>query len=270
MDDYVKTNQSLWDGWAEINFRAASYRTEEFRAGAIKLHAIEREEVGDVTGRTLLHLQCHFGLDTLSWARLGANVTGVDFSERGIAIARQLAEELHIPAEFICCDIYDLPRHLDARFDIVFTSWGVLGWLPDLAAWAQLVARYLKPAGRFHLVEFHPALNAFDPPRSEGRMVPILPYFPGPEPQRWEETGSYADRDADFRHDSYNWPHSIAEILNSLIRAGLRLEHFNEFPYCAAELIPGAMREAEDGWWHLNDHPGSLPLAFSLKAVKSS
>lgn len=267
MDRYRETNRSLWDGWAEINSRAASYRTEEFRAGRNKLHPIELEEVGEVSGKTLLHLQCHFGLDTLSWARLGATVTGVDFSPKGIAIAEGLGKELNIPAEFICCDLYALPEHLDRQFDIVFTSYGVLCWLPDLPQWGQLVARYLKPGGRFHIVEFHPFLYTFDPARSNGRMEPILPYFPTKEPQLWKEEGSYADRSADFRHDSYEWPHSLAEVINSLIRAGLRIDHFHEFAHCIDELLPGVMHEESDGRWVLSNHPDSVPLMFSIAAT---
>jgi SAM-dependent methyltransferase len=269
VDHYTETNRALWDGWAEINYRAASYRTDEFRAGANKLHAIELEEVGDVHGKSLLHLQCHFGLDTLSWARMGAQVTGVDFSPKGIEIARGLSHELAIPADFICCDLYDLPNHLDKQFDIVFTSYGVLCWLPDLEGWAQLIARYLKPGGRFHIVEFHPFVYAFDPERSEQQLQPILPYFPVQEPQLWKEKGSYADREAEFSHDSYAWPHPVSEILNSLVTVGLQIEHFNEFPYCVDNFLPGFMHEGVDGWWRLNDHPDSLPLMFSLKAVKS-
>lgn len=268
MDRYRETNRELWDGWAEINHRAPSYRTAEFKAGASKLHPIELEEVGDVRGKSLLHLQCHFGLDTLSWARRGAIVTGVDFSPKGIGIARSLSQELGIPAEFICCDLYALPDHLDRQFDIVYTSYGVLCWLHDLEAWANLIVRYLKPGGRFHIVEFHPFLYAFEPEKTEQRLQPILSYFPIEEPQRWEERGSYADRGADFRHDSYIWPHSIAEILNSLITAGLRIDQFNEFAYCVDDFLPGLMQQGPDGWWRLNHHPDSMPLMFSLKATK--
>lgn len=270
MNQFRDTNRSLWNGWAEINFRASSYRTDAFRAGENKLHAIEREEVGDVSGRSLLHLQCHFGLDTLSWARLGATVTGVDFSPKGIELAESLSRELNIPARFICCDLYELPRHVQGEFDIVYTSYGVLCWLPDLTRWAQLIARYLRPGGRFHIVEFHPFLFAFDPTKSEQRLEPILPYFPQSEPQLWEETGSYADRDADFRHDSYIWPHSISEVLNALIHAGLRIEHFHEFPYCVDEFLPGLMQESADGWWRMKRHAEALPLMFSLQAMKPS
>jgi SAM-dependent methyltransferase len=269
MDRYTETNRKLWDGWAEINHRAPSYRTAEFRVGGTKLHSIELDEVGVVRGKSLLHLQCHFGLDTLSWARLGATVTGVDFSRKGIEIAQGLSRELDIPAEFICCDLYDLSNHLDRQFDIVFTSYGALCWLPDLTKWAALIARHLNSGGSFHIVEFHPILYVFDPPQTNQRLEPILNYFPGQEPQLWHEEGSYADRSADFRHDSYIWQHSLAEIVNSLIHAGLRIEHVREFPYCVDEFLPGLMHEGADGWWRLSDHGDALPLMFSLKATKT-
>ncbi len=269
MNQYNTTNRALWDGWAGINSRAASYRTEEFRAGQNSLHSVELAEVGEVNGKSLLHLQCHFGLDTLSWARLGANVAGIDFSQEGIRIASELSRDLGIPAEFICCDIYELPQHLDRQFDVVYTSYGVLCWLPDLTRWAELVFRYLRPGGRFHIAEFHPVLYAFDPPKSGNHMVPILPYFPSSEPQMWEEIGSYADRSADFRHDSYIWQHSLAEVVNSLIAAGLRIDHLNEFPYCVDEILPGVMHQKPDGWWYLTGDVDSLPLMFSIAATRS-
>ncbi len=268
MNEYKRVNKSLWDGWTEINYRAPSYRTEEFKAGLSKLHPIELAEVGDVRGKTLLHLQCHFGLDTLSWARAGATVTGVDFSPKGIERAEALSRELDIPARFFCCDIYDLPDHLAEQFDVVFTSYGVLCWLPDIPRWGQIVARYLKPGGRFHIVEFHPMTNPFDPNNREGTMELALPYFHRVQPLRWVEKGSYADPDADFVHESYEWPYSIADVINSLIAAGLRIEYFNEFPDSISECFPGRMREDADGMWRLIEHPDSLPLMFSIKAVK--
>jgi SAM-dependent methyltransferase len=268
MGKYLETNRSLWDGWAEINYRAPSYHTKEFKAGESKLHPIEKAEVGDVRGKSLLHLQCHFGLDTLSWARAGAVVTGVDFSSKGIARAQSLSRELNIPAAFVCSDIYDLPNHLQGQFDIVYTSYGVLCWLPDLGRWGQVIARYLKQGGAFHIVEFHPMINPFDPYNREGTMELKYPYFHREEPLRWVEKGSYADPDAEFVHESFEWPHSVADVVNSLIAAGLKIEHFNEFPYSISECFPGRMREDADGMWHLVDYPDSLPLMFSLKAVK--
>src|SRR5919206_2445351 len=156
MNKYVESNRSLWDGWTRLHAHSEFYDLAGFKAGRSSLKDIELAEVGDVRGRSLLHLQCHFGQDTLSWARLGAEVTGVDFSTEAIRLARALNEELHIPARFIQSNIYALPDVLDERFDIVFTSYGVLAWLPDLDAWGEIVARYLKPGGFFYIVENHP------------------------------------------------------------------------------------------------------------------
>src|SRR6187549_40971 len=143
--DYLAVNRSLWDEWAAINRRSAFYNLAGFKVGGVLLRTYEIEEVGEVAGSDLLHLQCHFGLDTLSWARLGARVTGFDFSEQAIADARALAAEIGIPATFILSDVLDLPADLDSRFDVVYTSRGVLGWLSDLERWARGIARVLRP-----------------------------------------------------------------------------------------------------------------------------
>ena len=264
---HLETNRSLWDGWAEINFKAPSYHVDEFRQGVSALKPIELAEVGDVKGKSLLHLQCHFGLDTLSWARLGAKVTGVDFSGRAIEQARSLARECQLKAEFIHCELLDLPDHLDSRFDIVFTSYGVLCWLPELENWAKLIAHFLKPGGRFHIVEFHPMANAFDAHGDSQTIELMHPYFRQDRALCFHEHGSYADPEADFHHDSYEWPHSLSDIINSLIDAGLRIEHFNEFPYSITPCFAG-MTETAPREWRLAEHDGRLPLMFSLKAVK--
>src|SRR6266852_5932566 len=147
MDTYSKANLDWWNEVVGVHAQGDTYGLERFKAGMSKLKYLEREEVGEVTGKSLLHLQCHFGMDTLSWARLGASVTGVDFSEEAIALAQSLSQELAIPARFLQTNIYDLPDVLDEQFDLVFTSYGAICWLPDLKPWGQLIARYLKPGG---------------------------------------------------------------------------------------------------------------------------
>src|SRR3954471_2686138 len=156
-----ETNRAHWDQATEIHARANDYGIEDFRAGACRLHRVEVEELGDVRGKSLLHLQCHFGLDTLSWARRGADVTGVDFSPRGIALARELAQECSIDARFVESDLYALPEKLSGQFDIVYTSYGVLCWLPEPTRWGQIIARFLKPGGTFYIVEAHPVARIF-------------------------------------------------------------------------------------------------------------
>src|SRR3990170_1314031 len=153
MDAYFRTNREMWDELVHVHVRSRGplgYNVEDFKRGGTTLHAVERAEVGDVAGKDLLHLQCHFGLDTLSWARLGARVTGVDFSERGIAQATALASELRIEARFIHSNVYDLPKVLDDTFDVVFSSYGALNWLPGLPPLARLIARFHRPAGFFY------------------------------------------------------------------------------------------------------------------------
>ncbi|MCZ7544594.1 MAG: class I SAM-dependent methyltransferase [Anaerolineae bacterium] len=176
--DYMESNRALWDEWTGIHAKSAFYDLEGFKAGRLSLDRVAREGLGDVTGKRLLHLQCHFGMDTLSWARLGAEVTGVDFSEKAIALARALSAELSIPARFVCANIYDLPAALDGAFDIVFTSGGVLYWLPDLVRWAEIVAHYLRPGGTFFLADSHPLRHGLRGGRRRSAAGHRLSLFP--------------------------------------------------------------------------------------------
>ncbi len=193
MDEKLQQNLALWNEWTDINARSKMYRLDAFKQGENVLDPIVLGEMGDVTGKSLLHLQCHFGLDTLSWARLGARVTGVDFSPRAIDLARDLSRELSIPARFICCDIYDLPAQLNEQFDIVFASYGVLTWLPDLSRWMQIAAQSVRPGGFFYLLDGHPVTWIFD--EKSTNWNPRYPYFQQ-DAMVCEEEGSYADRSA--------------------------------------------------------------------------
>ena len=267
VDEFVRSNRELWDHWADLHLHSALYDVAGFKAGRSSLQPIELAELGGVAGKSLLHLQCHFGMDALSWARLGAKVTGVDFSGRAIALARSLADELRLPARFVHSDVYGLPSVLQGQFDIVFTSYGVLFWLPDLRRWAEIVAHFLKPGGAFHIVEFHPFANIFE---TEGvtDLQPAYPYFHGPEPLRFETHGSYADPTADYRFVEHGWDHPLGEIVNALLAAGLRLEFLHEFPHCGYQRFSFLERDA-DGRWRLPGRlAGMLPLLFSLRATK--
>ena len=189
MDQHLEANRRLWDAWTPFHVASAFYDVDGFKAGRKELGPIELAGVGDVRGRSLLHLQCHFGLDTLAWAGRGAIVTGVDFSEPAIVAARALAAELGIDARFVVSDVYALPDRLAGEYDIVFTSHGVLSWLPDLAGWARVVARFLKPGGAFFVVDTHPFAYVFDDERTDSELRVRYPYFPRPEPLREEKTG---------------------------------------------------------------------------------
>lgn len=270
-------NRSHWDEATEMHTRGNVYGVEDFRAGMCRLHRVEREEVGDVRGKRLLHLQCHFGLDTLSWARRGARVTGADFSPASIAYARRLAREVGLDAEFVCSELYELTGVLDAAqaFDVVYTSYGVLCWLPDLAAWGKLIAHYLKPGGFFYIVEAHPAARMFpldeDMPKA-GSFRPYFPYFHDPAGRAWPPGADYADPEARHQVGEHEWQHSLADIVNALIAAGLRLEWLHEFPYCAWPVVAGSVVvepfSSSHAYYGRPATEPSMPLMFSLRASK--
>ena len=263
MNEYKKANLALWEGWTDINKNSELYRLDKFKAGLNVLKSIELEELPDVAGKSMLHLQCHFGMDTLSWVRMGAEVTGIDFSPKAIDLAKSLSAELNIPARFIQSELFDLPNVLDEQFDIVFTSYGVLCWLDDIGRWAGIAARYLKPGGVFYMVEFHPLFGSID---DDGEKIQY-PYFYSPEPMKFASEGNYSDPKADFKSDSYEWAHSVGEVVTALINAGLRIEFLHEFPYSPCKGMP-CLVEDSPGRYVLEKYPGLVPLVYSLRASK--
>ncbi len=268
LEDYLEANRQYFNSLTPIHQKSDFYDVEGFKAGKTTLTPIELKELGDVSGRSLLHLQCHFGLDTMSWARLGAQVTGTDFSDRAIDLAHSLSLETVIPANFVCCNIYDLPDHLGEQFDIVFTSQGVVSWLPDLDRWAEVVSHFLRPGGTFYMLELHPFAMVFDALAGSTELKAQTLYFHPPEPARFLAEGTYADSDARIApRPIYEWTHSMSAILNALTCAGLRIEYLHEFPYCFYQHFSG-MARGEDGWWRLTACDGMIPLMFSLKATK--
>jgi len=267
MPEYGEANRRHWDELVPIHVRSQFYDVASFKAGKTSLKRLELEELGDVRGQSLLHLQCHFGLDTLSWAREGAIVTGVDFSEPAIETARVLAAECGIDAQFVQSDVYLLPEKLVGTFDIVFASYGALCWLPELKRWAKIVAHFLRPGGTFYIVEFHAMSGVFITDSDVTDLVVREPYFPIDEPLAFEDDGSYADRDAKIENRlTYSWPHPVSEIVTSLIEAGLRIEVLHEFPFTTKQWFP-FMEQDSDGRWHLTKHDGSVPLLYSIKAT---
>jgi len=265
--DYYETNRRRWDELVDIHAKSEEYDLDGFLAGKNSLHDVELEALGPVEGKSLLHLQCHFGLDTLSWAswaRLGAKATGVDFSESAIELARQIADRINVEAEFICSNVYDLPEAHEGLYDIVFTSIGVLCWLQDIDGWGSIIAHYLKPGGTFLLVESHPFMWVFDDESEELRVR--YGYWHREEPLTGEEDGSYAAEDAKVTNrKSYEWQHSAGDVLNSLIKAGLCIREVKEYPYLPWKYLECA-EKGHDGYWRI---PGDrLPQMWSVKAVK--
>lgn len=267
MDDHLSANHDLWNAWTDLHESSEFYDLPGFKSGKSSLRPVERAELTDVAGRSLLHLQCHFGFDTLSWARKGAIVTGVDFSDRSIALARSLSAELSIPASFVCSDIDRLPEVLSGQFEIVFSSYGVLPWLRDLGRWAEVIAHFLAPHGIFYLVDDHPAMRTLHT-NDQGELTVASGYFFTPEPSRIAARGSYAapgDAQTPLR-EWYIWNHSLSEILGSLLGAGLRIEFLHEFPFAMRAKFPG-MQRGEDGVWRFKNPP-EFPLLFSVQARK--
>lgn len=262
LNEYFAKNREMWNGHVSIHEKSKFYDVDGFKKGRNSLTFVELEELGNVAGKTLLHLQCHFGLDTMSWARLGARVTGVDFSEKAIALARSLSNELAVDARFIQSNIYDLPRALEDQFDTVYTSYGVLCWLPDLKKWGRVISHFLNEGGTFYMVEFHPIRSMFN---DEGDITE--PYFHSDEPAKYEGSGSYADPSANFKHVSYEWFHSLSDVVNALIDAGLRIEFLHEFPFSTSGDCP-FLEQREDGLWYHKNKDIKIPLMFSIKARK--
>ncbi len=261
---YYEVNKTRWNELVDIHAKSQEYDMDGFLAGKNSLHQVELDLLGDVRGKSLLHLQCHFGLDTISWARLGAKVTGVDFSDTAIELAREVAKKAGVDVKFICSNIYDLPKVLDEQYDIVFTSIGVLCWLQDIEEWGKIVARYLKPGGTFLLVESHPIMWIFDDECDELRIK--YRYWHSDEPMMWEADGTYADLGAEVKNRrSYEWQHTISDILNSLIRAGLNIDEVREYPYLRWRYVKKAIK-GKDGCWSIPGDP--LPQMWSVKAVK--
>jgi SAM-dependent methyltransferase len=266
--DHLEDNRRLWDAWTDVHLAAPFYDAERFLhdPSDVRIGEWEREEVGDVRGRDLLHVQCHFGLDTLSWARLGAVVTGVDFSPRAIAAARALAERAGIPARFVEASVYDLPAVLDDRFDVVYTSRGALGWLPSIERWAEVVASFVRPGGVLYVHEIHPTIQALDD-ESDGPIDLRYDYWEG-DVLTFPVEGSYADPsakvDADVEH---GWNHGLGEIVTAIATRGLRIDFLHEHRWLDWSLP--FLEQAPDGsyTWPASQ-AGSLPLMFSLKATR--
>jgi len=260
-------NRRKWDESVPLHVASKEYDVPAFLRGRSTLQRLELQDVGPVRGKSLLHLQCHFGLDTLSWARRGARVTGVDFSLPAIKAARRLARELGVKAQFVQSNIYDLAEVFDRKFDIVYTGQGALCWLPDIEGWARVVSRFLKPGGRFYLLEDHPLADVFVNESATTRLELKVPYF-GEQALREEYDGTYATTEKMKNRVTYSWIHPVSEILTSLINHGLVIESVREYPFTFWKRFSFMTRDRQ-GWWHLKDHDGLVPLMWSVRARRA-
>lgn len=273
LDDYLKANLASWDEVVALHVGSELYDVPGFKAGRTALSEIELVELGPLVGEgtTLLHLQCHFGLDTLSWARRGAVVTGADFSGEAVAAARALAAEVGLSARatFVQSDVARLPDVLSGRYDVVFTSWGALIWLGDLERWAQVIDHFLAPGGTFYLAEFHPYAFLLADDAAPDSLRIGYPYFQYGVPQRFDEDGDYAVTDAKLEHTvTFEWLHGFGEIIDPLLRRGLRLDFLHEFPYTIPGLTFSFLEKDDRGMLRVKGRHDDFPLSFTLKMTK--
>lgn len=274
MTDYRAANQAMWDERAPAHAGSPDYAIEAFVADPEFLsHVVrfDRPRLGDLTGVRGLHLQCHIGTDTVSLARLGARMTGLDYSTAALEQARTLAQRLELDVDFVAADAYDAVEALGGQqFDLVFTGIGALCWLPDIARWAAVVDGLLRPGGRLFLREGHPMLWAVDEDRMDVLAVEYA-YVEVAEPVGYDDGGtSYVQTDGGFHHRmSYTWNHGLGEIVTALLDRGLLLTQLVEHDSVPWEALPGRMvKDDVDEEWRLAERPERLPLTYTLQAVK--
>lgn len=262
MSDYITINQNAWNLKTNAHIKSEFYDNISFLQGRNMLNPIELGILGDISGKSILHLQCHFGQDSMSLAQLGANVTAVDFSEKAIQKAKEFNDELGLNVDFICSNIYELPNILDKKYDYVFTSYGVIGWLENLDLWANVISNFLKMGGKFVIVEFHPVIWMFD---DQVKNI-TYSYFKN-DPIKETSTGSYADKSAEISYQTITWNHSLSEIFTSLINHGINVLDFKEYDYSSYNCFNNMTKENEK--YRIEHFGKNLPLMFSIVGEKN-
>lgn len=260
--DFFTTNKNAWNNKVAYHLKSEMYRLPAFLNGASSLMPIEIAMLGDITGKRILHLQCHFGQDSISLSRMGAKVTAVDFSDVAIEEAMKLAVKTQQDTQFVCCNVYDLKQVLNEKFDIVYTSYGVIGWLPDLQLWADIISHFLQPNGKLIMVEFHPVLWMFD-----DKIETIAHNYFNEKPIIETQTGTYADKNAPISQEYVNWNHSLSEVVNSLIKSGLMIESLDEYDYSPYNILHNGI-EFEPNKFRPKHIGNKMPILYAIQAVK--
>lgn len=260
--NYAEINKASWNKKVQFHIDSDFYDNDNFLKGKSSLNTIELELLGNLKGKSVLHLQCHFGQDTLSMARMGATVTGLDISDEAIQKAREFNEQLGLDAKFVCCNVYDIEEHVDQQFDIVFSSYGTIGWLPDLEKWAKLIAKYLKPGGQLVFAEFHPVIWMFD-----DDFKKVAYKYDSPEAIVETYSGTYAEKEAEIESKYVMWNHGLATVFKNLLTAQLTITHFEEYDYspypCFNQVV-----EFEKGKWRVKEFGDKVPYVYSIVAKK--
>ena len=263
MENYLDINRKLWNAKVDSHLKSDFYFVDEFVKGRTSLNSIELELLGDIKDQEILHLQCHFGQDSISLSRLGAKVTGVDFSDEAISAAKNLAKKCETDTKFIVSDVYELPNILEKKFDIVYTTYGTIGWLPDLKKWAEVISTFLKPGGKLIFVEFHPFIWMFNDDFTEIKYD----YFQG-EPIIETSEGTYADQSAKISLQEVGWNHEISDVIQSLIDENLEIKNMQEYNYSPYSCFKN-MIEIEKGKYHIPQFGAKVPYVYSLVAQKN-
>jgi len=259
---YFEINKATWNTKVDIHAKSEMYDLEAFKNGKPSLMTSELNALKNVEGKSLLHLQCHFGQDTLSWSRQGVKCVGIDLSDEGIKLAKQLNDELGLDADFICCNVLDTSEFVKDTFDIVFTSYGVIGWLPDLKPWGKMIAERLNSGGVFYMAEFHPIVWMFDYLKGK----PIMKYnYMREEVIYGEYEGTYANKESKMISKEYWWNHRLGEVVNALTHAGLHVEYFNEYNESPFDVLPD-LEKTKSGMFTTKEQ--LYPLIFEIKATK--
>jgi len=256
--DYLKINKETWDKRTATHLTSDFYDVDGFLNGNSSLKQIELDELTDIKGKSLLHLQCHFGLDTLSWARKGANVTGVDLSSEAINQANILKQKTALKADFICSDVYAFGENSKQQYDIVFTSYGAVCWLPDIELWAETVASQLKPGGTFYMVEFHPIYD----------LISGYSYFNKTEPDL-EDEETYTENAEEQSLATALWSHTLGDVVSALINVGINIQHLHEFPFSPFNCFKD-MHEKQPGKFYLSHKKQNIPLVYSILGNKDN
>jgi 2-polyprenyl-3-methyl-5-hydroxy-6-metoxy-1,4-benzoquinol methylase len=272
MTDYIEINLRNWEERAAIHARdtASDYMLERFRAGEDKLHAIEAAELGDISGKRVLHLQCHIGPDTLCLVRRGAVVTGLDFSNAALEVARRLSDETGLKADFVQGTVEQAPHLTPGPFDLVYTTWGTICWLPDMAMWAKVIASVLAPGGELYFADAHPAFNVLEP--SGGSLVATYDFqTPADTPLQFTNETTYTSDPTVLTHQATReWIHSLSAVLGGLIGAGLTITMFREHEVLPWRAFPFMVGAASEGLWRLPEGYPRIPLSYSLRARKAA
>lgn len=269
LDKYRTSNQKNWDSRVPIHVASESYGLDKYVLDPDHISGVvefDRERMGDISGMKLVHLQCHIGTDTISLARLGAEVTGTDFSEESLAAASKLSVDSGTPARFVLSELYETADVLDEDFDFVYTGVGAICWLPDIAGWAKVVSSLLRKGGKFYMREGHPVVWALDDAEPDGKLAFKYPYFEG-DPTRIETEETYAGPGQISSPVTYDWNHGVGEVLTALIDAGLRIDRVDEYDFVEWKAIEG-MIQNEQGHWMLPAGEPRIPMMWSINATK--